>query len=50
MRGGVIDVGRTNEQQTSEDRATQPMGAGGWVSQFILTAFTIVYLRNDIKH
>ena len=23
-----------NEQRTTEDRATQPMEAGGWVSQF----------------
>ena len=31
MRGGVTDAGqRTN----IEDRATQPMEAGGWVSQF----------------
>ena len=31
MRGGVTDAGRTNdERQTiSEDRATQPMDAGG---------------------
>ena len=31
MRDGVTDAGRTNddEQQTSEDRATQPMEAGG---------------------
>ena len=26
--------GQTNDKQTSEDRATQPMEAGGWVSQF----------------
>ena len=25
-----------DEEQTTEDRATQPMEAGGWVSQFIL--------------
>ena len=29
MRGGVTDAGRTN----SEDRSTQPMEAGGRVSQ-----------------
>ena len=36
MRGGVTDAGRrTNKQRTiTEDRATQPMEAGGWVSQF----------------
>ena len=28
IRGGVIDAGQTNERQTSEDRATQPMEAG----------------------
>ena len=27
------DAGQTNERQTSEDRATQPMEAGDWVSQ-----------------
>ena len=31
MRGGVTDSGQTT---ISEDRATQPMEAGGWVSQF----------------
>ena len=34
MRGGVTDAGRTNDQTNTEDRATQPMEAGGWVSQF----------------
>ena len=29
MRGDVTDAGRT----ITEDRATQPMEAGGWVSQ-----------------
>ena len=29
MRGDVTDVGQTTEQQNSEDRATQPMEAGG---------------------
>ena len=38
MKGGVTDAGqttneRTNEQTNSEHRATQPMEAGGWVSQ-----------------
>ena len=28
--GGVTDAGQTNERQTSEDSATQPMEAGGW--------------------
>ena len=30
MRGGVTDAGRT----ISEDRATEPTEAGGWVSHF----------------
>ena len=38
IRGDVtMRDGRTNErtnEQTTEDRATQPMEAGGWVSQF----------------
>ena len=34
MRGGVTDAGQPNEQTNTEDRATQPMEAGGWVSQF----------------
>ena len=35
QRGGVTDAGETNNEQTnSEDRATQPMEAGGWVSQW----------------
>ena len=29
MRGDVTDAGRTPEQRTTEDRATQPMEAGG---------------------
>ena len=33
MRGDVTDAGRTTDR-TTEDRATQPMEAGGWVSQF----------------
>ena len=35
MRGGVTDAGQqtNNERTNSEDRATQPMEAGGWVSQ-----------------
>ena len=33
MRGGVTNAGRTTERTNSEDRATQPMEAGGWVSQ-----------------
>ena len=33
MRGAVTDAGQTYERQTSEDRATQPIEAGGWVSQ-----------------
>ena len=37
MRGGVTDAGQrtTNERTNIEDRATQPMEAGGWVSQFL---------------
>ena len=31
MRGDVTDAGQTTT--TTEDRATQPMEAGGWVSQ-----------------
>ena len=34
MRGGVTDAGRQRRQTKSEDRATQPIEAGGWVSQF----------------
>ena len=34
ISGDVTDAGQTIEQrQTREDRATQPMEAGGWVSQ-----------------
>ena len=33
MRGGVTDAGQ-QQQPNSEDRATQPMEAGGWVSQY----------------
>ena len=29
MRGGVTDAGRTNKRTNIEDRATQPMEAGG---------------------
>ena len=30
-------AGRTNDdERTSEDRVTQPMEAGGWVSQFYI--------------
>ena len=29
MGGGVTDAGRTNDRPNSEDRATQPMEAGG---------------------
>ena len=29
MRGGVKDAGKPNEQTISEDRATQPIEAGG---------------------
>ena len=31
--GVTMRDGRTNERRTTEDRATQPMEAGGWVSQ-----------------
>ena len=34
IRGDVTDAGQTPEQ-TTEDRATQPMEAGGWVSQYV---------------
>ena len=34
MRGDVTDAGRRRRQTKSEDRATQPMEAGGWVSQY----------------
>ena len=33
MRGDVTDAGQTTKR-TTEDRATQPMEAGGWVSQY----------------
>ena len=33
MRGDVTDAGQTNERTKTEDRATQPMEVGGWVSQ-----------------
>ena len=44
MRGGVTDAGRTNDkrQTISEDRATQPMDAGGLVSHMIL-ALTVFF-------
>ena len=29
MRGGVTDAGQPNERTNIEDRATQPMEAGG---------------------
>ena len=29
MRGGVTDAGQTTKQPNNEDRATQPMEAGG---------------------
>ena len=35
MRGDVTDAGRQTNKRTTEDRATQPMEAGGWVSQFV---------------
>ena len=31
----------TTKRRTTEDRATQPMEAGGWASQFILAKFPI---------
>ena len=34
MRGGVTGAGQPNEQTIREDRATQPMEAGGWVLQY----------------
>ena len=38
MRRGVTDAGRqTNKRTNIEDRATQPMDAGGWVSQYTST-------------
>ena len=37
MRGDVTDAGRTtNERRTTEDKATQPMEAGGCFSQYSL--------------
>ena len=48
MRGDVTDAGRqtTNERTTTEDRATQPMEAGGWVSQFLeyVILFSVVQI------
>ena len=36
LREDVTDAGQTNERTTTtEDRATQPMEAGGWVSQLV---------------
>ena len=37
MRGDVTDAGQTNKRTTinNEVRATQPMEAGGWVSQIL---------------
>ena len=35
MRGGVMDMGR-RKTTNIEDRATQPIEAGGWVSQLFL--------------
>ena len=35
------NAGRTNERRTTEDRATQPMEAGGWVSQFLISFYGI---------
>ena len=32
MRGGVTDAGQQQQQPNSEDRATQPMEAGGFVN------------------
>ena len=40
ISGDVTDAGQTtNERTNSEDRATHPMDAGGWVSQFWLNYF-----------
>ena len=53
MRVDVTDAGRTtNERRTTEDRATQPMEAGGWVSQYFhqiirVILFKLQFLKND---
>ena len=39
IRDHVTRRDGTNNKQTREDRATQPMDAGGWVSQFMATKF-----------
>ena len=36
MRGDVTDARRQTNKRTTEDRATQPMEAGGWVSQYLI--------------
>ena len=45
MRGGVTDAGQTNNRMNNEDRATQPMEAGGWVSQFKWTIPSILFFN-----
>ena len=32
MRGDVTDAGQPTKRRTTEDRAIQPMEAGGWLS------------------
>ena len=49
MRGDVTDAGRTTERTITEDRATQPMEAGGWVSQKSF-GFTKKYCSSSSNH
>ena len=46
ISGDVTDAGRTNDERTREDRATQPMDAG-WLSFAIslgLGRLVVIYL------
>ena len=49
MRGGVTDAGKPNEQTISEDRATQPIEAGGWVSQLFSDSKTVWLSKRGIE-
>ena len=45
MRGDITDAGRT-----TEDRATQPMEAGGWVSQLGISGLKAGEATNSIEN
>ena len=52
LRWDVTDAGQTtNEQPITEDRATQPMEAGGWVSQIVhgAEAEFLLIVQNNIQ-